>query len=71
MQFLQLHELLDDLAESALEYVDMIAERGVSLGGVAPGTARLAAANSSLPELPPDLSESRAFVEAMVERYGQ
>jgi starvation-inducible DNA-binding protein len=71
MQFFQLHELFDDLAESVLEYVDMIAERGVSLGGVALGTARLAAANSSLPELPLDLSESRAFVEALVERYGQ
>jgi starvation-inducible DNA-binding protein len=71
MQFFQLHELFDDLAESLLEYVDMIAERGVSLGGVALGTARLAAANSSLPELPLDLSESRVFVEAMVERYGQ
>jgi starvation-inducible DNA-binding protein len=54
-----------------IEYVDMIAERGVSLGGMALGTARLAAANSSLPVLPLDLSDSRAFVEVMVERYGQ
>jgi starvation-inducible DNA-binding protein len=35
------------------------------------GTARLAAANSRLPELPLEVTEGRPMVEALVERYGQ
>lgn len=69
MDFYQLHELFDELAETLLEFVDMIAERATALGGQALGTARLASANSTLPEFPLDLSGSRPFVEALTERY--
>src|SRR5215208_87746 len=48
--FIQLHLLYDEIAESVLEYVDTVAERATALGGLALGTARLAAANSSLDE---------------------
>ena len=40
MQFSQLHELFDTLADSVEEFVDLIAERATSLGGVACGTVR-------------------------------
>src|SRR4026209_1862653 len=41
--FIQLHELYDAVAESVLEFVDTIAERATALGGLALGTARMAA----------------------------
>ena len=71
MQFYSLHTLFDELAESLLGYGDMIAERATALGGLALGTARLAAANSQLPELPLDTTGSRPVNEALVERYRQ
>lgn len=48
--FYQLHLLFDKIAEHAENFVDLVAERATALGGVAMGTARVAAKNSSLPE---------------------
>ena len=50
--FIQFHELYDTVAESVLEHVDEIAERATALGGLALGTARIAAAASTLEEYP-------------------
>ena len=50
--FYQLHKLFDDLAEPFDEFIDTIAERAVTLGGLATGTVRNAAAASELPEFP-------------------
>ncbi len=50
MQFMQLHELFDMLAEGVEDYIDIIAERITALGGVAHGTTRMTAAATSLPE---------------------
>src|SRR5512146_2153353 len=50
--FFQLHQLFDQLAAEVFPYIDVIAERATALGGVAMGTARMAAANSTLPEYP-------------------
>jgi starvation-inducible DNA-binding protein len=49
-QFIALHKLFDEIVEDADEYVDLIAERAVQLGGVADGTARQVAERSSLDE---------------------
>lgn len=49
-QFISLHELFDEIAEDADEWVDLIAERAVQLGGIADGTARQVAERSSLDE---------------------
>ena len=38
LNFVGLHELFDRIAAQADEYSDLIAERGVALGGVARGT---------------------------------
>ncbi len=68
MDFIQLHELFDEVAERTLEYVDDIAERGVELGGYATGTARMAAAASTLPEYPTQATDGHQHLEAVVER---
>jgi starvation-inducible DNA-binding protein len=70
MHFIQLHLLFDDLAASLIEFNDLLAERVTALGGVAAGTARLAAAHSNLPEFPVDLVNGRQVVEVLAQRYG-
>ncbi len=68
--FFSLHELFDKLAGDLLGHVDTIAERATTLGGTANGTTRLAAAASRLAEYP-EVSDGRASVEALGERYAQ
>src|SRR5690242_2848408 len=63
--FIALHELFDKINEEVEDYVDDIAERAVQLGGVAEGTARMAAKRSSLAEYPANTAEGRAHVEAL------
>lgn len=69
MNFYQLHLLFDELAGHALEWVDVIAERATALGGEAMGTARMAAANSTLKEYPSDAVEGPDHLKALVSRY--
>ncbi|MCI0708690.1 MAG: DNA starvation/stationary phase protection protein Dps [Chloroflexi bacterium] len=69
MNFIQLHELFDELAATVLPFVDEIAERVTALGGVALGTARLAAANTRLTNMPTDLVTGQDFVTALVDRF--
>src|SRR5215813_9820944 len=52
--FIGLHKLFDEINEEVEDYVDEIAERVMQLGGSAAGTARVAAAKSTLPEYPLD-----------------
>jgi len=68
--FIQLHELYDTIAESVLEYVDTIAERATALGGLALGTARMAAAASTLDEYPADAVAGLDTVAAIADRLG-
>ena len=63
--FIGLHELFDKIAEDVESYVDMIAERAVQLGGIAEGTARVAASRSRLEEYPLDIADGSAHVEAL------
>ena len=63
--FIALHELFDDVASAVLEYVDLIAERAIQLGGTAMGTARLAAKNSTLKEYPHDITQGADHVAAL------
>ncbi len=67
--FYQLHELYDELAETLLGFVDMIAERATALGGVALGTVRMAAQSSQLEEYPVDAFADLRTVEVLAERY--
>jgi starvation-inducible DNA-binding protein len=67
-EFMQLHLLYDEIAASVIEYVDEVAERTTALGGLALGTARLAAANSSLEEYPLDAAADMDTVSVIADR---
>ncbi|GAB4513789.1 MAG: DNA starvation/stationary phase protection protein Dps [Anaerolineae bacterium] len=69
IHFYQLHELFDELAAQVLEFVDMVAERATALGGMAMGTARMAAGNSELSEYPVETVEGKDVVAVLVARY--
>ena len=66
--FIQLHELYDAVAESILEFVDMIAERATALGGLALGTARMTAEATTLEEYPLDAVVGKETVAAVADR---
>src|SRR5882672_2557185 len=63
--FIALHELFDKINEAVEDYVDDIAERAVQLGGVAEGTARMAAKRSSLTEYPAKAVDGPSHVDAL------
>jgi starvation-inducible DNA-binding protein len=67
MDFYQLHELFDEMATQIEEYIDMLAERVTALGGLAMGTARIAAQYSEIPEYPYDIVDGKAHVEALAD----
>jgi starvation-inducible DNA-binding protein len=67
-QFLQLHELFDSVAGHADDAADLIAERVTALGGVANGTARQAAATSSLREYDHAAVTGPEHVRALADR---
>jgi starvation-inducible DNA-binding protein len=67
--FIQLHELFDVMATEMEGYVDMVAERATSLGGIAFGTARIAASESILPEYPLDAIDGIEHLTALADRY--
>ena len=66
---LQLQGLFATMATELEAYADLVAERIAVLGGVAQGTARTAATQSTLLEYPGDLVEGRAHVLALAERF--
>lgn len=68
MEFQQLHELFDGVAEALFPFVDMFAERATTLGGVAMGTVRMAAKASRVEEYPADLSKGKDHLEAVRDR---
>jgi starvation-inducible DNA-binding protein len=63
--FIGLHKLFDEINDEVEEYVDMIAERIVQLGGIAEGTARCAASRSRLDEYPLAIGIDTAHVDAV------
>lgn len=69
LNFYQLHELFDEMATELEDFVDMVAERITALGATAMGTARIAAAQSILPEYPYDIVDGVEHVTALAERF--
>ena len=63
--FIALHKLFDDVNEDVEEYVDLLAERVVQLGGIAEGTVRAAAARSTLADYPQAISSGESHVDAL------
>ncbi len=64
-EFIGLHKLFDEINDAVRDYVDEIAERAVQLGGVASGTARMAAQRSTLKEYPATAVDCQEHVEAL------
>jgi starvation-inducible DNA-binding protein len=64
-QFIALHELFDKVNADVEDYVDLIAERAVQLGGAVEGTARSVAKRSKLDEYPVKSSSGRQHVDAL------
>ena len=69
--FIGLHKLFDEIYEAIGEYVDLIAERVVQLGGIAEGTVRVAGQRSSLSEYPLVLTTGEEHVAALSDALAQ
>lgn len=69
--FIGLHKLFDEINNDVEEYVDLLAERVVQLGGVAQGTARSVAERSTLSDYPGYLTTSESHVDALSSALAQ
>src|SRR5262245_17048295 len=67
-QFAALHPLFETFAVSLAAHNDAVAERAVTLGAKAYGTARHVAQTSTLPEYPRDATRDLEHVELLAER---
>jgi len=63
--FIALHELFDKVNESAEEWVDLIAERIIQLGGTAEGTVQATAKRTSMKPYPLEITSGHDHVEAL------
>jgi starvation-inducible DNA-binding protein len=63
--FIGLHKLFDEINEDVEEYVDLIAERVVQLGGVAEGTVGIVAQRTTLAGYPLRISSGSDHVAAL------
>src|SRR5437870_2373035 len=65
--FIALHQLFDQINEAVEDYVDLLAERVVQLGGVAEGTVGVVRERSTLPGYPLALSSGPEHVAALAD----
>jgi starvation-inducible DNA-binding protein len=63
--FIGLHKLFDDVNEDVENYVDLIAERVVQLGGIAEGTIGAVEQRSKLPDYPIGIATGPEHVAAL------
>src|SRR5437867_433786 len=68
--FASLHPLFETFAKDLAEHNDTIAERAVTLGALAQGTARQAVKASRLPEYPQETTRDLDHVRLLTERFG-
>ena len=69
-QFAALHPLFDTFATDLAVHNDTLAERILTLGTLAVGTARHVAKHSRLPDYPQDLTKDLEHVRLLAERIG-
>jgi starvation-inducible DNA-binding protein len=69
--FSQLHQLFDEFAAQTREYMDLIAERAVALGGIARGTLQAAARETSLVPFPLEARDQRVLLQELLGRIDQ
>ena len=70
-QFIALHKLFDEINEDVEEYVDLLAERVVQLGGIAEGTARVVAQRTTLLDYPLTIAAGPEHVAALSDVLAQ
>src|SRR2546428_4301669 len=63
--FIALHKLFDEIVDAAEEYMDLLAERVVQLGGTAEGTVQITVKRTQLREYPLSIAGERDHVEAL------
>lgn len=63
--FIALHELFDKVYDEASEWVDLIAERAVALGGVADGTLKGVSGKTRLPDYGLNVSSGTDHLQAL------
>jgi starvation-inducible DNA-binding protein len=63
--FIGLHKLFDDVNEDVENYIDLIAERVVQLGGIAEGTIGAVETRSKLPDYPIGIATGQEHVAAL------
>ncbi len=63
-----LYELFDEIATELDLYIDLLADRITTLGGLASGTARSASQSSVLPEYPLSIIEGKDHITEVAER---
>lgn len=68
--FAALHPLFDSFATAAAGFNDELAERSLTLGVMAVGTARHVARNSRLPDYPQETTLDLEHVKLLVDRMG-
>ncbi len=69
--FAALHPLFDTFATDLATENDTVAERILTLGGLAVGTARHVAKNSSLPDYPQEATSAMEHVALLADRIGK
>ncbi len=67
--FAALHPLFETFAVGLANFNDAIAERAVTLGALATGTARHVAKHSKLPDYPQETTRDLDHVRLLVERF--
>jgi starvation-inducible DNA-binding protein len=70
-QFISLHKLFDEVYEAVGDYADLLAERVAQLGGIAEGTARVAAQRSTLLDYPLTIARGNEHVGALSDVLAQ
>lgn len=68
-QFPALHPLFEQFADQLAVHNDAIAERAVTLGGLAVGSTRAVAKASRLPEYPAETTRDLDHVKLLAERF--
>ena len=63
--FIQLHELFDQLYAEAVNWMDDLAERAVQLGGAAQGTVQSTAKKTELPQYPSEITRGPDHVNSL------
>ena len=65
--FIALHQLFDQVNDSVEDYIDLIAERAVQLGGIANSTSHVVATWAHMPENDNQNASERDYVRSLSE----